>query len=142
MILATHLRRCCVAGLLVLCVAASANAQQPAPPSTAMTSACQFNTGPRTGQLRDVAALTGIGPFAVGGPCADGAGSTGTAVAEAAPLPATPAPPPPGGLTLACRLTAGPRVGQTEVFMAGAVPPFPLGNVCNDGRGSTGIGVP
>lgn len=106
-----------------------------------MTYACQFSSGPRTGQLRNTSALPGIGPFSVGGQCTDGEGSAGTAVAELAPL-AAPVPPLPGGLTLSCRLTGGPRIGQTETFAPAAAAPFPLGGSCSDGRGSTGIGVP
>lgn len=50
-------------------------------PQGAVTFACLFTTGPRTGTSVDFAQTPGSAAVPVGGGCADGAGSTGVAVA-------------------------------------------------------------
>ena len=64
-----------------------------APPG--MTFTCQFDNGPRAGQLQSYAGVTGIQPFAVHSACTDGQGSTGTAVPDVTVGPVTPPPPQP-----------------------------------------------
>lgn len=49
----------------------------------------------------------------------------------------------PPGVTLTCRFTYGPAMGQTRNFMGvpGANPGL-VGGPCSDGAGSVGVGVP
>lgn len=131
------------AAYLVSLVPALAVAQVAAPaPPGGMTLTCQFNAGPRAGQMRDLSGLPGMAPFAIGGACSDGAGSTGIGVSPSVAPGAMPGAPLPENMTLTCRFSAGPRAGQVERFgSASAVPPFPVGGACSDGRGSTGLGV-
>jgi len=107
-----------------------------------MTMTCQFSGGPRAGQMRDLAGLPGMTPFAIGGACSDGAGSAGIGVSPAVAPGLVPGAPLPENMTLTCQFSAGPRMGQVERFgAASGVPPFPVGGACNDGRGSTGLGT-
>lgn len=65
------------------------------PPAPAMSFTCQFNSGPRAGQLQSYAGVTGIQPMLVGAQCTDGQGSTGVAVQDPTAQPPAPLPPPP-----------------------------------------------
>ena len=67
----------------------------PPPPAPTTSSTCQFNNGPRAGQIQSYAGVTGIQPIPIGAPCTDGQGSTGVAVPDPSIQPARTAVPPP-----------------------------------------------
>jgi len=112
------------------------------PPSTAppgltgVSNYCGYNSGPKYGRIERF----NFAQMIVGGPCHDGRGSFGVAIAE------------PGQADLqrlqldqrlwsnTCRFSAGPKAGQVERY-----PQFgsaQVGTPCNDGIGSFGVVVP
>src|ERR1043166_2435840 len=99
----------------------------------------KFGAGPRAGQTQDYAPMA---PVAVGTPCHDGAGSTGTVVAPAttqtAPGPSF-GPGPASNMSTLCRFNSGTRAGQTQNYAPMA--PVAVGTPCHDGAGSTGTVV-
>ncbi len=125
----------------IVCLATTGALAQVAVPA-GMTMTCQFSAGPRAGQMRDLAGLPGMAPFAIGGACSDSNGSTGIGVTPSAAPGVPPGAPLPENMTLSCQFSAGPRSGQVERFgAASGVTPFAVGEACADGRGSTGLGV-
>jgi hypothetical protein len=114
------------------------------PPGMSLT--CKYTTGPKAGQTQNFSGVQGAIPAPVGGPCGDGQGSIGTAVADGT-RGATPGGPQAGtgrnslppGMSLTCKYTTGPKAGQTQDFagVQGATP-APVGGLCGDGVGSSG----
>ncbi len=84
---------------------------------------CKFDSGPRAGETQDYAPKA---PLPVGGPCHDGAGSTGKVVAAGGS----------GGKSTLCKFDSGPRAGETQDYAPMA--PLAVGSPCHDGAGSTG----
>jgi hypothetical protein len=110
-------------------------ASPPGPGNSRMSTICQFNSGPRTGQKQDYAPMA---PIPVGSPCTDGQNSTGVVI------PMTGAGPSPGpgnsGMSTICQFNSGPRTGQKQNYAPMA--PIPVGSSCTDGQGSNGVVVP
>lgn len=111
-------------------------AVQPPPqagPATSFT--CQFNNGPRAGEIQSYVGVTGMRPIPVGAECTDGQGSTGLAIPDALPMPP--------GKSFTCQFDNGPRAGQFQTY-AGVtgMQPLPVGAPCADGQGSTGVAIP
>lgn len=108
---------------------------------------CQFNSGPRAGQVQSHADASSTGAMPIGAPCTDGQGSIGVAIPDPSVPPRVPvAPPsnpaaPPTSFT--CRFNNGPRAGQVQSY-AGVtgMQPMPAGARCTDGLGSTGAAIP
>jgi hypothetical protein len=106
-----------------------------------MTTVCQFSTGPKAGTSFDFRP-SGVQPIPVGSPCADGKGSSGTAVASGGGglLGLTPGTAN-GGMSTLCQFTTGPKAGTSFDFRLFGAQPIPVGSPCTDGRGSNGTAV-
>jgi len=89
----------------------------PLPPAPPTSFTCQFNNGPRAGQVQSYAGVTGIQPMLVGTQCTDGQGSTGVAVPDASVRPPEPLPLPPQ--------SSGPPPLPPLQPLPGAPPPPP-----------------
>ena len=119
----------------------------PTPTVPATTFLCQFDNGPRAGQVQSYAGVTGMRAIGIGAPCTDGQGSSGAAIAAAPVQP--PASMQPTAVPLApattsvCRFDRGPRAGQLQSYagVTGMQPVF-VGSACTDGQGSSGVAVP
>jgi len=111
----------------------------------ALTSICQFSSGPRAGEIADLARVSGAPPVPVGSACSDGASSKGTAIAA-----------PAGGATISwsspiqgsaagaeravstiCQFMSGPKAHGWHDYAP--LPAAPLGSPCRDGVSSAGI---
>ena len=131
----TQTMRLCFLVVISLAGCVHASGQQGGPPA-GMGNACKFNAGPRSGQTQD---YTQLGFAALGTPCYDGQGSTGTVVALAAGGGGGAQGGPPAGMGNACKFNAGPRSGQTQDYTQLGF--AALGTPCYDGQGSTGTVV-
>jgi type IV secretory pathway VirB2 component (pilin) len=111
----------------------------------ALTSICQFSSGPRAGEIADLGRVSGAPPVPVGGICSDGASSKGTAIVA-----------PAGGATISwsspiqssaagaehavstiCQFMSGPKAHGWHDYAP--LPAAPLGSPCRDGVSSAGI---
>src|SRR5271169_2777263 len=87
-----------------------------------MSQTCQFTQGPKAGQTINFAGQPGVTPAPVGGPCTDGMGSYGVAVADASgssgnyPSPAGGQSSGSSGMSTTCHFDQGPKAGQTIDF--------------------------
>jgi hypothetical protein len=107
-----------------------------------MTLTCQFYTGPRTGQIQDLAAS----PARIGSLCSDGGSSAGIAIAPTTSSTGTNSPdhsaqtngvgPGRTGSTI-CQFMSGPKAHGWHDYAP--VPPLALGKSCQDGANSVGI---
>jgi hypothetical protein len=109
----------------------------------ALTSTCLFSTGPRAGEIADLAGTSGL--FSVGSPCSDGAASVGTAIVAPAGAVSIPwSSPLPGSaagtktaVSTTCQFMSGPKAHGWHDFAP--LPAAPVGSPCRDGEGSSGI---
>jgi hypothetical protein len=121
---------------------ASANNDNGPKTQAALTSTCQFSSGPRAGEIADLAASA---PFPVGSACSDGASSMGIAIiapASAAAIPwSSPIQTGTAGAKTAvstiCQFMSGPKAHGWHDYAP--LPPAPLGSPCQDGVSSAGI---
>jgi hypothetical protein len=111
-----------------LAIALAAALFIPASAKAQVSTVCTFTSGPRAGTSYDYAQI-GWQPLAVGGPCADGAGSGGYVGGIATPARRA---------STVCHFTAGPRAGTSFDYRA-TWQALPVGTPCLDGAGSTGI---
>jgi hypothetical protein len=108
------------------CVAGTCTGQQTATPQPGQSSrqyVCLFNNGPKNTQFL---VMTAANPPAVGAPCNDNQGSSGTV---AMVQPAAPR-------EYVCQFTSGPQNGQFAILTS-PNPPAP-GAPCSDGKGNSG----
>ncbi len=108
--------------------------------AAALTSTCHFSSGPRAGEIADLAEA--FGPVPVGSACSDGASSIGTAVIApggAAAIPwSSPAPSGAGtAVSTICQFMSGPKAHGWHDYAP--LPPAPIGSPCRDGVSSAGI---
>lgn len=113
---------------------------------TGMTLTCRFYTGPRTGQIQDLAGVSGARPARIGSLCSDGASSAGIAIAPTTSNGGTNAPergaegsgvgPGRAGSTI-CQFMSGPKAHGWHDYAP--VPPLALGKSCQDGANSAGV---
>jgi hypothetical protein len=111
--------------------------------AAALTSTCQFSSGPRAGEIADLAGA--FAPVPVGSACSDGASSIGTAVIApdgAAAVPwSSPVPSSASGagsaVSTICQFMSGPKAHGWHDYAP--LPPAPLGSPCRDGVSSAGI---
>ena len=124
--------------LLVISLAAFAQAVAQNSPPGGMGNACKFTSGPRAGQTQDYSQLP---PLPLGSPCQDGQSpvSAGTVVAIGSPAPPAGGGGLPAGMGNACKFTSGPRAGQTQDYSQ--LPPLPLGSSCQDGQSPVSTGT-
>lgn len=110
----------------------------------ALTSICQFSSGPRAGEVADFAGVSGA-PVPVGSACSDGASSKGTAIAAPPARAATSWSSPIHGsaagaeraVSTICQFMSGPKAHGWHDYAP--LPPAPLGSPCRDGASSAGI---
>jgi hypothetical protein len=120
----------------------TARASEVATLPTGMTLTCRFYTGPRTGQIQDLAAS----PARIGSLCSDGGSSAGIAIAPTTSSTGTNFPdhsaqtngvgPGRTGSTI-CQFMSGPKAHGWHDYAP--VPPLALGKSCQDGANSVGI---
>ncbi|HJP69478.1 MAG TPA: hypothetical protein VJ846_11295 [Sphingomicrobium sp.] len=120
------------------------HAVQPLPART--TFSCQFDDGPRAGQIQSYAGVTGMEPMQVGIRCTDGQGSNGVAVPDA-PMPASaperpPAMPPAASLPPAPTREAEPPPPPEALPPVAASMPIHSGSVPGAAVGATVRGLP
>jgi hypothetical protein len=122
---------------------AAADAGGAAAPGAALTSICQFSTGPRAGEIVDFAKAAEMRPMPVGSTCSDGASSSGTAIAAPTSTGATPWSSgtigSPGPASTICQFMSGPKAHGWHDYAP--LTPAALGSPCRDGVGSAGIVV-
>jgi hypothetical protein len=112
-------------------------------PQPALTSTCQFSSGPRAGEIADLSGASA--PVPVGSACSDGASSSGTAVIAPAGAPAIPWSSPvqasaagaETAVSTICQFMSGPKAHGWHDYAP--LPPAPLGSPCQDGVSSAGI---
>jgi hypothetical protein len=122
---------------------ASANTDNAPAPEAALTSTCQFSSGPRAGEIADLAEAST--PVPVGSACSDGESSVGIAIiapTAAATMPwSSPIPGSAAGAKIAvstiCQFMSGPKAHGWHDYAP--LPPAPLGSPCRDGASSAGI---
>jgi hypothetical protein len=111
-----------------------------------MTLTCQFYTGPRTGQIRDLAGVAS--PARIGSLCSDGGSSAGIAIAPSTSDSAANSPDHGAetngvgagqGRSTICQFMSGPKAHGWHDYAP--VPPLALGQSCQDGANSAGIVV-
>lgn len=122
----------------------AASASEAAALPTGMTLTCLFYTGPRTGQIQDLAGVAS--PAHIGSLCSDGVSSAGIAVAPSTSSGGTNPPdhraesdgvgPAQGGSTI-CQFMSGPKAHGWHDYAP--VPPLALGKSCQDGANSAGV---
>jgi type IV secretory pathway VirB2 component (pilin) len=116
-----------------------------ASPQAALTSICQFSSGPRAGEIADLGRVSGAPPMPVGSTCSDGASSKGIAIAApdgAAPISwSSPIQGSAAGVERAvstiCQFMSGPKAHGWHDYAP--LPAAPLGSPCRDGVSSAGI---
>jgi hypothetical protein len=121
-------------------VIAQAGAHLPATRG-ALTGTCQFSSGPRAGEIAELAGT----PLPVGSACSDGASSAGIAIIAppgAAAMPwSSPIQGSTGGTKIAvstiCQFMSGPKAHGWHDYAP--LPAAPLGSPCRDGETSAGI---
>ncbi len=124
---------------------ASANTDDAAAAQATLTSTCQFSSGPRAGEIADLAGVSGAAPVPVGSACSDGASSLGTAIVASAGAAAIPwnsathgsAAAAERAVSTICQFMSGPKAHGWHDYAP--FPAAPLGTPCRDGVSSAGI---
>jgi hypothetical protein len=124
---------------------ASANTDAAPARQAELTSICQFSSGPRAGEIANLAGVSGTAPVPVGSACSDGASSQGTATVAPAGAAAIPWSSPLQGsaagaeraASTICQFMSGPKAHGWHDYAP--LPPAPLGSPCRDGVSSAGI---
>jgi hypothetical protein len=124
---------------------ASAKSERVPASEDVLTSVCQFSSGPRAGEIGDLAEVPGATPVPVGSACSDGASSAGTAVIGAdggAKIPWSSARQAGAAgaeraVSTICQFMSGPKAHGWHDYAP--LPAAPLGSACRDGASSAGI---
>jgi hypothetical protein len=123
---------------------APASPSDDAPRPIALTLICHFTSGPRAGEIVDLAGVLGAIPLPVGSVCSDGASSAGIAVIpDTHPAKGSWSSPSrttgvgTGRGSTICQFMSGPKAHGWHDYAP--LPPAPIGSRCQDEMNSVGI---